>query len=157
MAAAPALSSNGRAWERNLSMDELESKLDQLERETLELNHNDERLQRTHAELGELQVLLEKGGHFFHAAQQMASHSSHQITSASPGREASAPLLSPESQDVPVSGKDLKIRPPPVHNSHHLHTCTLSLSHSLSHTHQKTTCREWRLAPRWLVSASSPA
>ena len=50
-----------------------QGKLDQLERELLELNSNSERLQRSHAELVELQLVLEKAGSFFDDAQRRAS------------------------------------------------------------------------------------
>lgn len=139
-----------------MNMDEVESKLDQLERESLELNHNDERLQRTHAELGELQVchptahlpsvvnssthidwhrlgrsqvspcctrscewraqrdhgphpqvLLEKAGQFFHAAQQEATLSARDEETGSgqpqpPG--VSTPLLETEMVVSPEVG-----------------------------------------------------
>ena len=53
----------------------LQAKLDQLERELLELNGNSERLQRSHAELVELQLVLETAGSFFDDAQHRASSS----------------------------------------------------------------------------------
>ncbi|KAG1677026.1 hypothetical protein FOA52_001195 [Chlamydomonas sp. UWO 241] len=91
----------GRAtgvWDRSsVTMDELEGKLDQLERETIELNNNDERLQRTHAELGELQVLLEKAGQFFHTAQMLASEVAQPPSSEAAMR---APLLDAERDEA---------------------------------------------------------
>ncbi len=53
----------------------LQAKLDHLEAELLELNSNSERLQRSHAELVELQLVLEKAGSFFDDAQYRASSS----------------------------------------------------------------------------------
>ena len=53
----------------------MKAKLDHLEGELLELNSNSERLQRSHAELVELQLVLEKAGSFFDDAQFRASSS----------------------------------------------------------------------------------
>jgi hypothetical protein len=46
---------------------ESQAKLEELERECLESNSNMERLQRSYAELMELQLVLEKAGSFFDA------------------------------------------------------------------------------------------
>ncbi len=51
----------------------LQAKLDELESELLEINGNSERLQRSHSELMELQLVLEKAGGFFDDAQHRAS------------------------------------------------------------------------------------
>jgi V-type H+-transporting ATPase subunit a len=85
-----------RGGEGPLTMDELEAKLDQLEKETAEANSNEERLQRSYAELAELQVLLEKGGQFFGAAQRTASTRS-QPTPAEEDRDT--PLLAAAVRD----------------------------------------------------------
>ena len=50
-----------------------QAKLDELETELLEINGNSERLQRSHSELMELQLVLEKAGGFFDDAQHRAS------------------------------------------------------------------------------------
>lgn len=50
-----------------------QAKLDELESELLEINGNSERLQRSHSELMELQLVLEKAGGFFDDAQHRAS------------------------------------------------------------------------------------
>ena len=51
----------------------VQAKLDELESELLEINGNSERLQRSHSELMELQLVLEKAGGFFDDAQHRAS------------------------------------------------------------------------------------
>ncbi|KAL6762998.1 vacuolar proton ATPase subunit A [Haematococcus lacustris] len=61
------------AFDKVVTTDELETKLDEMEREVLEVNANNERLQRTHAELAELQLLLEKAGGFFDTAREEAA------------------------------------------------------------------------------------
>jgi len=53
-----------------------QAKLERLEGELLELNSHSDRLQRSHAELVELQLVLEKAGSFFDDAQHRASSSS---------------------------------------------------------------------------------
>ncbi len=50
-----------------------QAKLDELESELLDINGNSERLQRSHSELMELQLVLEKAGGFFDDAQHRAS------------------------------------------------------------------------------------
>ena len=47
----------------------LQSKLETLEKDMLEMNGNTERLQRSYAELIELQLVLEKAGAFFDSAR----------------------------------------------------------------------------------------
>lgn len=46
--------------ENDIDLDELESKLTDLEAELLEINANTDKLQRTHSELTELQLVLQK-------------------------------------------------------------------------------------------------
>ena len=53
----------------SIDIDELEAKLDELETELLEVNSNSERLTRSHSELVELQMVLEKAGAFFDEAR----------------------------------------------------------------------------------------
>lgn len=67
--------------------------LDQLERETLEVNGNSERLQRSHAELTELSILLDTAGHFFQSAQLMASRETGGSVPEVPSADVNAPLL----------------------------------------------------------------
>ena len=63
--ACPLHKAQPRTW--------FQGKLEQLERELLELNSNSERLSRSHAELVELQLVLEKASAFFDDAQRRAS------------------------------------------------------------------------------------
>jgi len=51
-------------------LDELESRLGELEAELLEVNSNQDKLSRSHSELVELQLVLEKAGGFFEEAVQ---------------------------------------------------------------------------------------
>ena len=58
--------------ERTFDLDELEVKLESLERELLEVNANSDKLRRSHSELVELQLVLEKAGAFFEDARSTA-------------------------------------------------------------------------------------
>ncbi|GAX85466.1 hypothetical protein CEUSTIGMA_g12882.t1 [Chlamydomonas eustigma] len=53
------------AEEKTVQFDELELKLEDTEKELLEINSNTEKLQRAYAELNEMQQVLEKAGGFF--------------------------------------------------------------------------------------------
>ena len=75
--------------ERTFDLDELEVKLESLERELLEVNANSDKLRRSHSELVELQLVLEKAGAFFEDARSTArtdddvrshSHAAHFLT-----------------------------------------------------------------------------
>jgi V-type H+-transporting ATPase subunit a len=78
-------------------LDELEVKLEELERELLEVNANVEKLRRSHSELVELQLVLEKAGSFFDAARSDAGlHASDFSTSRSASASASSPMLGGE-------------------------------------------------------------
>jgi len=57
----------------DIDLDELESKLTDLEAELLEINANTDKLQRTHSELTELQLVLQKAGAFFSSARNAAT------------------------------------------------------------------------------------
>ena len=59
--------------DQELSQDELDGKLEELEAELQQLNGNAERLTRSHAELLELQLVLETGAQFFDDAAHSAS------------------------------------------------------------------------------------
>ncbi|KAI4195990.1 MAG: hypothetical protein LQ348_002374 [Seirophora lacunosa] len=83
----------------------LMAKLDELESELLEINGNSERLQRSHSELMELQLVLEKAGGFFDDAQHRASAAQFESGPPSPADSSSgtmeAPLLAGESTTDP--------------------------------------------------------
>jgi len=90
------LSVGGRSplWEKTVTMDELETKLEELEREVTELNSNNDRLQRTHAELSELAILLERAGQFFDNARAVASRDAvNTNVPHAPSQDFGAPLL----------------------------------------------------------------
>ncbi|GLC52630.1 hypothetical protein PLESTB_000651000 [Pleodorina starrii] len=57
----------------NVTLDELEGLLEQLERELVEMNANHDRLQRAAAELAELSLLLDCAGKFFEPARRAAA------------------------------------------------------------------------------------
>ena len=63
------------------------------------MNNNNQRLQRTHAELQELQILLEKAGQFFDTARQAASQETVAVPNA-PSQDFSAPLLGGDREAV---------------------------------------------------------
>ncbi|XP_022144381.1 V-type proton ATPase subunit a2-like [Momordica charantia] len=56
-----------------LDLDNLEVKLGELEAELLEINDNNEKLQRNHSELLEYKLVLQKVGEFFQLAQSIAA------------------------------------------------------------------------------------
>ena len=68
----------GSIMAESIDIDELEAKLDELETELIEVNSNSERLQRSHSELVELQMVLEKAGAFFDEARVEGS-SLHEV------------------------------------------------------------------------------
>uniref|UniRef100_A0A2N9F0K9 V-type proton ATPase subunit a n=1 Tax=Fagus sylvatica TaxID=28930 RepID=A0A2N9F0K9_FAGSY len=57
----------------DIDLDNLEVKLGELEAELLEMNSNSEKLQRSHNELVEYKLVLQKAGEFFHSAQSSAA------------------------------------------------------------------------------------
>ena len=80
--------------EKAYELDELEVKLEEQERELLEVNANVEKLRRSHSELVELQLVLEKAGSFFDAARSDAGlHASDFSMTRSASSSASVPLL----------------------------------------------------------------
>lgn len=57
----------------DIDLDHLEVKLGELEAELVEINANNEKLQRTYNELLEYKLVLQKAGEFFHLAQNSAA------------------------------------------------------------------------------------
>lgn len=85
-----------------VDLDELESKLEEIEADLTVINENSERLKKTQAELSELQLVLEKAGAFFDEARQSA----HGTTSGDSGAASvDAPLL----DDVPEAMKATRL------------------------------------------------
>lgn len=82
-------------------LDELEAKLEELETELLEVNANQDKLDRSHSEMVELQLVLEKAGGYFEEAMRGAEH----METGMQGRESSLPLLDGvELQERGVTG-----------------------------------------------------
>ncbi|CAN6687401.1 unnamed protein product [Malus baccata var. baccata] len=77
----------------DVNVDDLEVKLGELEAELIEINSNDEKLQRSYNELLEYKLVLEKAGDFFHSAQSSAML--HQ-------RENESRDIGDESLDTPL-------------------------------------------------------
>ncbi|KAB2635546.1 V-ATPase subunit A3 [Pyrus ussuriensis x Pyrus communis] len=77
----------------DVNVDDLEVKLGELEAELIEINSNDEKLQRSYNELLEYKLVLEKAGEFFHSAQSSA---------VSQQRENESRDISDESLDTPL-------------------------------------------------------
>lgn len=75
-----------------------QGRLEELERELLEVNGNAERLARSFSELVELQLVLEKASAFFDDAQHRASTATFQTQPADTGSE----FLSSHSLGGPV-------------------------------------------------------
>lgn len=94
----------GSIMAESIDIDELEAKLDELETELLEVNSNSERLQRSHSELVELQLVLEKAGAFFDEARIEGSSLHEAANPLSGGGDMSSPLL--ESQGA-TGGREI--------------------------------------------------
>uniref|UniRef100_A0ACD5XJK3 Uncharacterized protein n=1 Tax=Avena sativa TaxID=4498 RepID=A0ACD5XJK3_AVESA len=62
-----------QSTETALDFDDMEIKLGELEAELIEVNANDEKLQRTYNELMEYSTVLRKAGEFFYSAQRSAA------------------------------------------------------------------------------------
>ncbi|KAK9799428.1 hypothetical protein WJX73_009975 [Symbiochloris irregularis] len=87
--------------DREYDLDGLEGRLEELETELVELNGNAERLQRSHAELGELSLVLDRASRFFEDDRSAARSSTLQ-SSGGPdggGDQIDAPLLSTPSPE----------------------------------------------------------
>ena len=77
-------------WKQRSAM---QGRLEELERELLEVNGNAERLARSFSELVELQLVLEKASGFFDDAQHRASSAAFQTAPADSGSASSALLV----------------------------------------------------------------
>lgn len=79
---------------KELSFDNLESRLEELERELMSVNENAERLFRSEAELIELQMVLERAGRFFNEALHTGpSTATNEPLAQAPLLEASLPVI----------------------------------------------------------------
>eukprot|EP00850_Spirogloea_muscicola_P009896 SM000056S18014 [mRNA] locus=s56:709863:715649:- [translate_table: standard] len=81
--------------DKDFDLDELEVKLGELEAELLEINQNNDKLIKSHSELRELQLVLEKAGAFFGPARDDAVAHQREVEEAASTQEYSAdsPLL----------------------------------------------------------------
>ncbi|KAG6518872.1 hypothetical protein ZIOFF_022353 [Zingiber officinale] len=93
----------------HIDFDELEIKLGEIESELIEVNSNNEKLQRAYNELVEYMLVLKKAGEFFHSAQSSATaqqreNESHQSADGS----LDSPLLL-EQEMLTEPSKQLKL------------------------------------------------
>ncbi|XP_019169256.1 PREDICTED: V-type proton ATPase subunit a3-like isoform X2 [Ipomoea nil] len=78
-----------------IKFDDLEVKLGDLEAELIEINANNDKLQRSFNELVEYKLVLQKVGEFFHSARSSAEAQQQEYGSSQSGEESlEAPLLS---------------------------------------------------------------
>ncbi|CAI0377633.1 unnamed protein product [Linum tenue] len=90
----PSLNSDAQA---DINMDDLELKLGELEAELVEVNANDEKLQRAYNELVEYKLVLQKAGEFFSSALSSAAAQQREIESRQSGEGSlETPLLDQE-------------------------------------------------------------
>eukprot|EP00898_Chlorokybus_atmophyticus_P007673 jgi/Chlat1/7907/Chrsp68S07349 len=86
--------------DKDLDLDELETKLQELETELLEIITNTDKLKKSHAELVEMQLVLEKAGAFFDSANDGARLRQQELESSGGVEEGMAsPLLQAPPQD----------------------------------------------------------
>ncbi|PON77412.1 ATPase, V0 complex, subunit 116kDa [Trema orientale] len=92
-----------------ISLDDLEVKLGELESELIEMNANGEKLQRSYNELVEYKLVVQKAGEFFHLAQSSALEQQREYESRQAGEESlETPLLSEQEISTDVS-KQVKL------------------------------------------------
>ncbi|EXB63575.1 Vacuolar proton translocating ATPase 100 kDa subunit [Morus notabilis] len=93
----------------DISLDDLEVKLGELEAELIEMNANGEKLQRAYNELGEYKLVLQKAGEFFHSAQSSALEQHREYGSRLTGEESlDIPLLLDQEMSIDPS-KQVKL------------------------------------------------
>eukprot|EP01025_Chloroclados_australasicus_P035847 TRINITY_DN3645_c0_g5_i1.p1 TRINITY_DN3645_c0_g5~~TRINITY_DN3645_c0_g5_i1.p1 ORF type:complete len:928 (-),score=114.24 TRINITY_DN3645_c0_g5_i1:286-2970(-) len=105
---AGVLTETATSDEAGITFDDLDSRLEMLEKDLMEVNTNNERLQKSHSELVEMQLVLQRAGSFFDDARRRAEMGSfvqrHQESGGS--GDISSPLL--ESQPA-ESGKNIRL------------------------------------------------
>uniref|UniRef100_A0A7N0T248 V-type proton ATPase subunit a n=1 Tax=Kalanchoe fedtschenkoi TaxID=63787 RepID=A0A7N0T248_KALFE len=88
-------------------VDDLETKLGELEAELIEMNANGEKLQRTYNELVEYKLVLQKAGEFFHSAQRSATSQQRDSDLNNDGEESiDTPLL---EHEISADSKQVKL------------------------------------------------
>jgi len=80
----------------DINIDDLEVRLGELEAELVEVNTNDNKLQRAYNELLEYKLVLQKAGEFFSSALNSATAQQREIDSQSGERSLETPLLDQE-------------------------------------------------------------
>ncbi|CAI9103744.1 OLC1v1002283C2 [Oldenlandia corymbosa var. corymbosa] len=101
----PARSTTGT----DISLDDLEIKLGELEAELVEINANSDKLLRSYNELVEYKLVLQKAAEFFHSAQASAVAQQRESASNQSGQESlETPLLS-EQETVTDPSKQVKL------------------------------------------------
>ncbi|KAI9128016.1 hypothetical protein K1719_001009 [Acacia pycnantha] len=92
----------------DVNIDDLEVKLAELEAELTEMNANGEKLQRSHNELVEYKLVLQKAGEFFHSAQNRALEQQRELESRHSGESMQTPLLQDQEMSTD-SSKQVKL------------------------------------------------
>lgn len=93
----------------DIDVDDLETKLGELEAELVEINANGEKLQRSYSEMVEYKLVLQKVGEFFHLAQSSATAQHREIESQHAGEESiDTPLLRDQEMATDAS-KQMKL------------------------------------------------
>ncbi|XP_030447034.2 V-type proton ATPase subunit a3-like isoform X1 [Syzygium oleosum] len=93
----------------DVNVENLEAKLGELEAEIIEMNANNEQLQRTYAELSEYKLVLQKAGEFFHSTKSIAAVQQRELEAESLGEGSiDSPLLL-EQEMVTDPSKQVKL------------------------------------------------
>lgn len=109
MLKAGILSSVKSTTRADNNMDDLEVKLGDLEAELVEINANGDKLQRTHSELVEYKLVLQKAGEFFSSALTSAAAQQREMESQQTGETTiETPLLADKEMSADPS-KQIKL------------------------------------------------
>ncbi|KAI3432044.1 V-type proton ATPase subunit a [Psidium guajava] len=93
----------------DVDVENLEVKLRELEAEIIEMNANNEQLQRTYAELAEYKLVLQKAGEFLHSTKSIAAVQQREVEAQSLGEGSiDSPLLL-EQEMVTDPSKQVKL------------------------------------------------
>ncbi|KAM7265751.1 hypothetical protein ACFE04_003434 [Oxalis oulophora] len=93
----------------DMDIDDLEIKLEELEGELVEVNTNQDKLQRTYNELVEYQLVLQKAGEFFSSALSSAIAQQRDMESQQGAEESLETPLLLEQQTLNDSSKQVKL------------------------------------------------
>ncbi|KAL3515125.1 hypothetical protein ACH5RR_022027 [Cinchona calisaya] len=99
----------GSATEVVLNLDDLEIKLGELEAELVEINVNNEKLQRSYNELVEYKLVLQKAGEFFNSAQRSAVTQQREYASNPSGGESLETPLLADQETLTDPSKQVKL------------------------------------------------